>query len=260
MKKLLSIFVLMLLPLFVSAQNLLHYAVSTNGERGECLFPEDESGNVFFSSVIDAPCSADSIMLIADDYISAQNVSDRCIVKNLSKSSRTSTYSIQLNIGKQMWGVEYWGSPLFVFSRDASHVKFKCIIEARNGKFKYSVYYVETGQNKEDNGSFTLIDNVLTLSIWRIELTEIITIFTGTELVGSSLTFYKVQDIYNVSITDAPINIGKEGDTIKFVDNYYVGMKNNKITPLKTGKGYAIVEDAKTKALKAYGINVTPSY
>lgn len=147
MKKLLSIFVLMLLPLFVSAQNLLHYAVSTNGERGECLFPEDESGNVFFSSVIDAPCSADSIMLIADDYISAQNVSDRCIVKNLSKSSRTSTYSIQLNIGKQMWGIEYFGSPLFAFRRDASHVKFKCIIEARNGKYKYSLIDFETNRN-----------------------------------------------------------------------------------------------------------------
>lgn len=129
------------------AQNLLHYAVSPNGERGECLFPEDESGNVVFSSIIDVPCSADSIMLFADDYISAQNVSDRCVVKNLSKSSRTSTYSIQLNIGKQMWGVEYWGSPLFVFARDASHVKFKCIIEARNGKFKYSLVDFETNRN-----------------------------------------------------------------------------------------------------------------
>ncbi len=131
----------------VPAQNLLHYAISTNGEKGECLFPEDESGNVVFSSIIDVPCSADSIMLFADDYISAQNISDRCVVKNLSKSSRTSTYSIQLNIGKQMWGVEYWGSPLFIFKRDASHVKFKCIIEARNGKFKYSLVDFETNRN-----------------------------------------------------------------------------------------------------------------
>ena len=66
----------------VPAQNLLHYAISTNGEKGECLFPENESGNVVFSSIIDVPCSADSIMLFADDYISAQNISDRCVVKN----------------------------------------------------------------------------------------------------------------------------------------------------------------------------------
>lgn len=148
MKKLLTILLAVVVHFGqVSSQNLLHYAVSTNGERGDCLFPEDETGNVVFSSVIDVPCSADSIMLIADDYISAQNVSDRCVVKNLSKTSRTSTYSIQLNIGKQLWGVEYFGSPLFTFKRDASHVKFKCIIEARNGKYKYSLIDFETNRN-----------------------------------------------------------------------------------------------------------------
>lgn len=149
MNKLLFIFLIAISCFSVqaSAQNLLHYAVSTNGEKGECLFPEDESGNVVFSSVIDVPCSADSIMLIADDYISAQNVSDRCVVKNISKSSRTSTYSIQLNIGRQLWGIEYFGSPLFAFRRDASRVKFKCIIEARNGKYKYSLVDFETNRN-----------------------------------------------------------------------------------------------------------------
>lgn len=131
----------------ISAQNLLHYAVSTNGQKGECLFPEDEAGNVVFSSIIDVPCSADSIMLIADDYISAQNITDRCVVKRLSSSSRTNTYSIQLNIGKQSWGIEYWGTPLFIFKRDASHVKFRCIVEARNGKYKYSLVDFETNRN-----------------------------------------------------------------------------------------------------------------
>lgn len=147
MKRLSLLLTVLIHFVLVPAQNLLHYAISTNGEKGECLFPEDESGNVVFSSIIDVPCSADSIMLFVDDYISAQNISDKCVIKNLSKSSRTSTYSIQLNIGKQMWGVEYWGSPLFVFTRDASHVKFKCIIEVRNGKFKYSLVDFETNRN-----------------------------------------------------------------------------------------------------------------
>lgn len=146
MKRLYSLLVVLLPFVLSPAQNLLHYAISSNGEKGDCLFPEDEAGNVVFSSIIDVPCSADSIMLIVDDYISAQNISEKCVVNNLSKSSRTSTYSIQLNIGKQLWGVEYWGSPLFVFARDASHVKFKCIIEARNGKYKYSLVDFETNR------------------------------------------------------------------------------------------------------------------
>lgn len=131
----------------LSSQNLLHYAISTNGEKGECLFPEDASGNVFFSSIIDVPYPADSIMLVADDYIIAQNVSDKCIVERISNSSRTSTYNVQLNIGKQTWGMELWGSPLFVVKRDASHVKFKCIVEVRDGKYKYSLIDFETNRN-----------------------------------------------------------------------------------------------------------------
>lgn len=86
-------------------------------------------------------------MMVADDYVMGQNVSDKCIVKRLSNSTRTSTYSIQLNVGKQAWGVEFWGTPLFALYRDASHVKFKCIIEARTGKYKYSLIDFETNRN-----------------------------------------------------------------------------------------------------------------
>ena len=131
----------------IRAQNLLHYAISTNGERGKCLFPEDATGNVVFSSIIDVPCSADSIIMVADEYISSQNITEKCKVKKIASSSRSCTYSIQLNIGQQSWGIEFWGSPLFVFQRDASHVKFKCIVEARNGKYKYSLIDFETNRN-----------------------------------------------------------------------------------------------------------------
>lgn len=136
-----------LVSIQIPAQNLLHYAISTNGERGECLFPEDALGNVVFSSVVSVPFSADSIMMIASEYVSGQNVSDKCVVKCLSSSTRISTFAIQLNIGKQSWGMEYWGTPLFVFMRDASHVKFKCIIEAREGRYKYSLIDFETNRN-----------------------------------------------------------------------------------------------------------------
>lgn len=86
-------------------------------------------------------------MTAADDYIMSRNVSDKCIVKRLSNSFRTSTYSIQMNIGKQSWGFELWGSPLFNRVRDASHVKFKCIIETRQGKYKYTLFEFETNRN-----------------------------------------------------------------------------------------------------------------
>jgi hypothetical protein len=36
---------------------------------------------------------------------------------------------------------------LFIFNRDASHVKFKCVVEARTGKYKYSLIGFETNRN-----------------------------------------------------------------------------------------------------------------
>lgn len=131
----------------IDSQSLLHYAISTNGEKGECLFPEDSNGDVIFSEIIKVPFSGDTIMNIANDYITSRGASDKCVVKSISNSSRTSTYSVQLNIGKQMWGLEYFGAPMFVRIKDASHVKFKCIIEARQGKYKYSLINFETNRN-----------------------------------------------------------------------------------------------------------------
>lgn len=132
---------------YISSQNLLHYAISTNGEKGECLFPEDDNGDVCFSDIIEVPYSADTIMTAANDYITSRSVSEKCVVKCLSNSPRASTYSVQLNIGKQAWGFDFWGSPLFVRVKDASHVKFNCIIEARQGKYKYSLINFETNRN-----------------------------------------------------------------------------------------------------------------
>lgn len=147
----------------------------------------------------------------------------------------------------------------FITFSDDEVVTLECWEFKENGDLKYNVYYVETGLNYEYDGTYTLIDNVLTISIFGSTFTDLISIFTGTELVSYSLTYYKVQNHYNISISDIPINIGIEGDVIKLVDNCYIGMKDNKITPLKVGRGYALVEDAETKALKAYSINVTPT-
>lgn len=148
MKRSLFFLLAFMLNIFtMNAQNLLHYAIGTNGEKGECLFPEDEAGNVFFSKIVEVSSSADSIMTAADDFIMSKNTSERCIIKKLSSSSRTNSYSIQVNIGKQTMGVEYWGSPLFTVVRDASRIFFKCIIEARKGKFKYTFFDFETNRN-----------------------------------------------------------------------------------------------------------------
>ena len=128
------------------AQNVLHYATNANGEKKECLFPEDKNGDIVFTDIINADYSADSIMLVVDDYIQSMSLHD-CEVENISKSARSCSYKIQVNIGKQLWGMEIMGSPLFFTTKDASRVKFKCTIEIRDKKYKYTFFDFETNRN-----------------------------------------------------------------------------------------------------------------
>ena len=129
------------------SQNLLHYAQSANGEMGECLFPKGDDGKVFFSKIVSSPHAADSIIMAADNFMMKMNIQDGYRIESVSSSASMKTYSVQLEVGKQNWGIEYFGSPLFVIQRDASHVKFKCVIEAKQGRYKYSMFDFETNRN-----------------------------------------------------------------------------------------------------------------
>lgn len=128
------------------AQNMRHYTLSSNGEKEWILFPENSNGDVIFSSIVEAPFSADTILMAADSYIISLNAPGNCEVKAVSKSNIKNVYSVQLNVGKQLWTIEYYRTPLFVINRDVSHVKFTCVIEARNGKYKYSLIDFETNR------------------------------------------------------------------------------------------------------------------
>ena len=147
MKKVLLLIVTIAISYQVEyAQNMLHYALNSNGEKEWTLFPENANGEVVISSIVEAPFSADTILVAADSYITSLNAPGNCEVKTVTKSNIKNVYSVQLNVGKQLWAIEYFGSPLFVINRDVSHVKFTCVIEARKGKYRYSLIDFETNR------------------------------------------------------------------------------------------------------------------
>ena len=147
MKKVLLLIVTIAISYQVEyAQNMLHYALNSNGKKEWTLFPENANGEVVISSIVEAPFSADTILMAADSYITSLNAPGNCEVKTVTKSNIKNVYSVQLNVGKQLWAIEYFGSPLFVINRDVSHVKFTCVIEARKGKYRYSLIDFETNR------------------------------------------------------------------------------------------------------------------
>lgn len=69
--------------------------------------------------------------------------------------------------------------------------------------------------------------------------------------------FYHVYDKAETRMGEDPISIGSEGSEILYVDNNFIGMKDNKIYAKKMGTGYAIVQDKNLQEPVAYRVKVT---
>lgn len=138
-------------------------------------------------------------------------------------------------------------------------IAMRCYSLDQDGTMRYKYYSMTQSNNYEVEGEYVYNDNVLTLKYSGNTIPIEIISYNDTMLVsGSHEVYYKVlEPIYNMKTTDDPINIGNDGDVIKYVDNCVVGVEDNKIKPLKDGTGYAIVEDAVSKSLKAYRIDVS---
>ncbi len=136
-----------------------------------------------------------------------------------------------------------------------------------DGTLTYSPVYTNTHSRYTIPGYFMFEDYMLTirLSIGEpyTQFTQTITNHSETSYVvtsgGENLTYYKVQKVYTITSNEGPVSIGNDGDVITFVDNEIVGLDNNKIKPLSTGVGYALVKDARLNAIVAYRINIVPA-
>lgn len=130
-----------------------------------------------------------------------------------------------------------------------------------DGSLTYCPYYVNYHDGYTISGNYNFEDYMLTMTLgFAGNLTQAITNHSATSYVvtsgGENSTYYKVQKVYNIKSNDAPISIGNEGDIITFVDNEFISLEDNKIKPLKSGTGYALVKDLALNAIVAYRINV----
>lgn len=137
-------------------------------------------------------------------------------------------------------------------------ISMYCYNIKNDGTFKYTSFSMTVGQFHEIEGTYSVKDNVLTLNFDGSTLVIPVVEATETKMVSTSgETYYRVQaDAYSMTTNDNPINIGKEGDVVKYVDKCIIGTDNNMIAALREGRGYAIVEEEETGVMKAFGIDV----
>ena len=113
--------------------------------------------------------------------------------------------------------------------------------------------------SSEYSGTYSLEGSVISMQLFGTEHIVNVVECTGTELYSSTGDImYKVREpIYKMNSTDEPIIIGEEGDRILYADGFCVKAVDNKIAAVRAGAGYALVEDAETKEIKAYKIEVS---
>ena len=134
----------------------------------------------------------------------------------------------------------------------------QCLEFKEDGTMVYKTFYTKYQMSNESTGTYSLNNKTIELSIYGSIVNISIDNYTENDFFSNANgNFYRVREpLYDMNTTDEPITIGNDGDIIKYVDNCFVGLENNKIKPLKEGKGYALVEDAESADLKAYSIGV----
>lgn len=88
-----------LLP--INAQNLQHVAFDTNGPVGECLFPQNENGDIVISGIVECAYSADTIMGLAKEFIYSIQKKYDAKTSNTMEGITKVACDLELKIGKK---------------------------------------------------------------------------------------------------------------------------------------------------------------
>lgn len=161
--------------------------------------------------------------------------------------------------------VDIVGEWFFLLEEEGWENAICCISFYANGEFTELNYYRETLYDakiheSKKKGTYTIANNNITCNYTDGKVARIGIIKSSDYqfITDSEAVFYKVRNIsYKMTTADEPISIGDEGDIIKYTDNCFCEIVDNKIRAITDGTGFVLVEDAQTKELKAYKVEIS---
>lgn len=121
------------------AQNLVWKAFDTNGPMGECLFPQNEEGDIVFTEVIKSNLSADTIFGLAKEFIYDIKKKYKAECKIELEGVTKLACNVKLPVGKQYLNFSFRDNPVMSFERAQSEVIFDMVIVIREGKYRYTL-------------------------------------------------------------------------------------------------------------------------
>ena len=125
----------------ICSQNLMNVAFDTNGPMGDCLFPQNESGEIIFTGVVECAYPADTIMGLAREFIHAISKTYKANISSELEGGITKVAcDVELKVGKKYISVGVWAPDnIGTWEKAASTVKFSLLIEVRNKKYRYTL-------------------------------------------------------------------------------------------------------------------------
>ncbi len=152
----------LLLCFFINthAQNVLWKAFDTNGPMGECLFPQNEEGDIVFTEVIKTNLSADTILGLAKEFIYDIKKKYKAECEIELEGVTKLACNVKLPVGKEYFVISnVYAGPVMAFERAQSEVIFDMVIVIREGKYRYTLNNFITkrrripGEGKNDGQS-----------------------------------------------------------------------------------------------------------
>lgn len=158
MKRLLAIFISTFLTIAAFGQQISFTAFDTNGPKGECLFEENEDGEIVYSGVVETPFSSETLFGLVREFLYHIEKKYKADISDSFEGITKVACDIELPVGIKFINASWAG----IIKKPKATVKFNMVIDIRPGRYRYTLSNFWTdrwrirGEGK-DNGPSNMI-------------------------------------------------------------------------------------------------------
>ena len=148
----------LLFSVYAFGQQISFTAFDTNGPMGECLFEQNDNGEIIYTGIVETPFPADTVLGLAREYLYTIEKKYNARISDRFEGVTKVACDVSLPVGVRYINASWAG----VFAKPAATVRFNLVIDNRPGKYRYTLTNFKTdrwripGEGK-DNGPSNMI-------------------------------------------------------------------------------------------------------
>ena len=135
MKRFFAIILCVLFALTAFGQQISFTAFDTNGPMGECLFEQNENGEIIYTGIVETPFSADTVLGLAREYLYTIEKKYGVRISDRFEGVTKVACDVEFPVGTKYINASYAG----IIAKAAATVNFNLVIDIRPGKYRYTL-------------------------------------------------------------------------------------------------------------------------